>query len=240
MRGIRDVRFTPISGLAHRQHQCLLCAISRHSQARLHISRPASSGAFKARFPAPWPWGTRNPPSSSACGVAPIYSEWVTNHEACARLQSQTTAAAISSGRPSRPIGLLFEDVFRDRIQRRSARPWLPPQPRRRHCNGWRSPGWGRPVHLLRSEPSSWTSATVTAAPASAKALAVARPMPETAPVTSATLSLKDQFTNVSFYLKRLLLPHGLDDHFYGPRQYSNASTPESSAWASAGALLCY
>jgi hypothetical protein len=48
--------------------------------------------------------------------------------------------------------------------------------------------------------------------PASAKALAVARPMPEAAPVTSATLSLKDQFTNVS------LLPHELDDHFYRPR----------------------
>jgi hypothetical protein len=42
---------------------------------------------------------------------SPIYSEWVTNHEACARLQSQTTAAAISSGRPSRPIGLLVECV---------------------------------------------------------------------------------------------------------------------------------
>jgi hypothetical protein len=41
----------------------------------------------------------------------------------------------------------------------------------------------------------------VTAAPASAKALAGARPMPEAAPVTSSTLSLKDQFTNVSFYL---------------------------------------
>jgi hypothetical protein len=81
--------------------------------------------------------------------------------------------------RPTKsPNRLLFEDVFRDRIQRRSARPWLPPQPRRRHCNGRRSPGWRRPVHLLRSEPSSWTSASVTAAPASAKALAVARRCP--------------------------------------------------------------
>jgi hypothetical protein len=39
-------------------------------------------------------------------------------------------------------------------------------------------------------------SASVTAAPTSAKALAVARPMPEPAPVTSATLFSKDKFMN--------------------------------------------
>src|SRR5580704_7230377 len=44
--------------------------------------------------------------------------------------------------------------------------------------------------------PSSLTSAKVTAAPASAKALAVARPMPEAAPVTSATWLSKDKFMN--------------------------------------------
>jgi hypothetical protein len=49
---------------------------------------------------------------------------------------------------------------------------------------------------------SAATSASVTAAPASAKALGVARPMPEAAPVTRATVSLKDQFTTRIHYAR--------------------------------------
>jgi hypothetical protein len=49
----------------------------------------------------------------------------------------------------------------------------------------------------------------------------VARPMPEPAPVTSATLSLKDQFTNVSFYRMSSMITFTDTGTF-------NASTPES------------
>src|SRR5260370_21931945 len=62
----------------------------------------------------------------------------------------------------------------------------------------------------------SLPAANATAAPASAKALAVVRPMPEPAPVTSATLFSKDEFICVMWFDMIVGLRHGLaavDDH---------------------------
>src|SRR5258708_21587009 len=53
---------------------------------------------------------------------------------------------------------------------------------------------------------SSFQSANTTEAPDSAKALAVARPNPDPAPVTSATLFSKDMFTTSSSLFERCIL----------------------------------
>ena len=89
-----------------------MCHKQTFTQARLPFSRPASSVAFKARFPAPWPWGTRNPPSSSACDVAPIYREWVNNHEACARATEPKNGGCDLLRSTKSPNRLLFQDIF--------------------------------------------------------------------------------------------------------------------------------
>src|SRR5438876_4038380 len=65
---------------------------------------------------------------------------------------------------------------------------------------------------------SSFQSANTTEAPDSAKALAVARPNPDPAPVTSATLFSKDMFITSSSLFERVvsgflvkLVPLGFD-----------------------------
>src|SRR5207344_2994630 len=55
---------------------------------------------------------TKNPPSSSACGVAAIYSEWVTNHEACARATEPKNGGCDLLRPTKSPNRLLFQDVF--------------------------------------------------------------------------------------------------------------------------------
>src|SRR5438094_407688 len=56
--------------------------------------------------------------------------------------------------------------------------------------------------------PSSWLSATTTEEPASAKAFAVASPIPEPAPVTSATLFSNNKFINAFLLVESLLVIH--------------------------------
>jgi hypothetical protein len=50
--------------------------------------------------------------SSSACGVAAIHSEWVTNHEACARATEPKNGGGDLLRPTKSPNRLLFHDVF--------------------------------------------------------------------------------------------------------------------------------
>jgi len=91
-----------------RMSMSVLCHKQTFTQARLPIFAASLLGRFQGK------WGPRNPPSSSACGVAAIYREWVTNDEACARATKPKNGGCDLLRPTKSPNRLLFEDVFHD------------------------------------------------------------------------------------------------------------------------------
>jgi len=104
---IGDVRFTSESRHAQHQNECLLCAISRHSRRRAY---PLAASLLLCRAVALGAPAINHRPS--ACGVAAIYSEWVTNHESCARA-SQADQVADAFVKSLAGEGELEEDSIR-------------------------------------------------------------------------------------------------------------------------------